>query len=319
MDTINDASKFLKSELESNDLFRQTFLNSPMGVLFFDSNALLVDANDYMFRLFGLKNGGVSGKKFCDVFMCSKIYGSETCNTCPFIKAVNEVIETGKAVEFEQASHEFSKNGRNDTVWFNLRAIPYSISENEFVIMLLADITKQKYLESNLKNLGITDGDTLLYYRKFITEQLEILATDASLVDSPLSIMLIDIDDLEDVNDEYGNEVGDEVITGLANIITKSIRHSDYAGRYGGDEYLLLLPDTKKEGAGVLADRILRILKGTQFDSLKNPVTFSAGILEINHPDININNFISAAISLMQQKRTDGKNGWLAGNAEDFE
>jgi len=319
MDSVNNASDKLKRELESNDLFRQTFLNSPMGVLFFDNNTLLLEANDYIFRYFGMKNGGVTGKKFCDAFFCSKAHESDECASCPFISAVKSVIESGETAEINQAFHEFVKNGRKDKVWFNLKAVPYSISETEYVIMLLADITKQKYLESNLKHLGITDGETLLYYRKFITEQLEILASDASLVESPLTIVLIDIDNLDDVNEEYGTETGDEIIKGLANIITRSIRHTDYAGRYGSDEFLLLLPETNKEGAGILTDRILNSLKVTQFDSLKDPVTFSAGILEINHPDININHFLSLAVNLMRQKCEEGKNGWLSASAEDFE
>ena len=319
MGNITDSANIFKQELESNTLFRQAILNSPMGFLVFDDNSLLIDANDYMFNLFGMKNGDISGKKFCDVFLCSKNYGSEECKSCPIIKTIKQVIETGTPAEYSEASHEFVKNGRKDTVWFNLRATPHSISETEFVILLLADITKQKYLENNLKNLGITDGETMLYYRKFITEQLEILASDASLVKSPLSIVLIDIDSLEDINENYNRETGDEIISGLAAIITRSIRHSDFAGRYAGDKFLLLLPDTGKDGAGVLTNRILTTFSGTKFDSLETPVTFSAGILEINHPDININNFLSLVEMLKQKKSNEGKNGWIAACSDDFD
>ncbi len=316
---MDNAGSILKQELESNDLLSTIILNSPMGVLFFDANTRLIEANDYMFRLFGMKNGDISGKKFCDVFLCPKTYGSEECKSCPILETVKQVAETRIPAEHYEAFHEFIKNGRKDTVWFNLKATPYSISENEYVILLLANITKQKYLESNLKNLGITDGETLLYYRKFITEQLEILASDASLTESPLSIVLIDIDSLEEINEIYSRESGDEVISGLAKIITRSIRHSDFAGRYSGDKFLLLLPDTNKDGAAVLTNRILNAFRNAQFDSLEKPATFSAGILEINHPDININNFLSLVEMLKDKKSDEGKNGWLSANADDFE
>ena len=316
---MDNAGSILKQELESNDLLSTIILNSPMGVLFFDANTRLIEASDYMFRLFGMKNGDISGKKFCDVFLCPKTYGSEECKSCPILETVKQVAETRIPAEHYEAFHEFIKNGRKDTVWFNLKATPYSISENEYVILLLANITKQKYLESNLKNLGITDGETLLYYRKFITEQLEILASDASLTESPLSIVLIDIDSLEEINEIYSRESGDEVISGLAKIITRSIRHSDFAGRYSGDKFLLLLPDTNKDGAAVLTNRILNAFRNAQFDSLEKPATFSAGILEINHPDININNFLSLVEMLKDKKSDEGKNGWLSANADDFE
>jgi diguanylate cyclase (GGDEF)-like protein len=294
-------------------------MESPMGVLFFDDQALMIEANDYMFNLFGMKNGGIEGKKFCDVFLCSKPRGFEECKSCPILKTVREVIRTGNTTMYSEASHEFLKNGRQDTVWFNLKAIPYPLEENQFIIMLLADITKRKYLESNLKNLGITDGETLLYYRKFILEQLEILASDSSLVESPLTIVLIDIDNLDDINHDYSRELGDEIISGLSKIIIKSIRHTDFAGRYSGDKFLLLLPDTNKKGAGILTDRILNLFRSTKFDSLEKPATFSAGILEINHPDININNFLSIVEMLKQQKSEDGKNGWVAASADDYD
>lgn len=319
MDTSLDAINAFKKEFESNELFRKAFLDSPMGILVFDSNLLLTTANNYMFRLFGMKNEDISGKKFCDVFFCPSIYGSKECEKCPIIKTINKVIETKETAEYSEASHDFLKNGRKDTLWFNLKAVPYSISEDDFIILLMADITKQKYLENNLKDLGITDGETLLYYRKFITEQLEILASDASLTEFPLTIILIDIDDLDEINEEYGRETGDEVIQGLAKIITHSIRHTDFAGRYAGDKFLLLLPDTEKDGAGILTDRILETFSNTKYDSIDMPMTFSAGILEINHSDININNFLSLVEMLKEKKSEEGKNGWIAANADDFD
>ena len=319
MDNINYKSSLLKQELESNDLFRKTFLNSQMGVLFFDSNALLIDANDYMFGLFGIKSGDISGKNFCDVFLCSKTYGSEDCKSCPFMKAVKSVISSGNPEELTEVSHEFTKNGRKDAVWFNLKAIPYTLSETEFIIVLLADITKRKYLEGNLKNLGITDGETLLYYRKFIVEQLEILTSDASLAESPLSIVLMDIDGLRNINEDYGCETGDEIVSRMAKIISQTMRHSDFAGRYGGEEFLVLLPDTTKEGASVLTERIMSLLEKERFGSMDKPVTFSSGILEINHADINVDSFLTNVDILLQKSKKDRIIGWCAASVDELE
>ena len=319
MDNINFESRIFRQELVSNDLFNKIFMSSPMGVLFFNSDALLVDANDYMFRLFGIKSGDVSGKKFCDVFLCSKTYGSEDCKSCPFIKSVKRVIASGNPEELSEVSHEFTKNGREDTVWFNLRAIPYTLSETEFIIVLLADITKQKYLESNLKNLGITDGETLLYYRKFIVEQLEILASDANLTKSPLSIILMDIDEFRNINEDYGSKTGNEIISRLANIISRTMRHSDFAGRYGSGEFLVLLPDTKKDGASVLTERVMSLLEKERFGTMDKSVTFSAGILEINYADINVDAFLENTDILLQKSKKDRTIGWCAASVDEFE
>lgn len=319
MDNLNYKSEILKQELESNGLFRKTLLNCSMGVLFFDSNALLVDANDYMFRLFGMKNRDVSGKKFCDIFLCSKKYSSVDSKSCPLIKSVKSVIDSGKTAEFDEISYEFVKNGRKDFVWFNMSAIPYSISGTEFIIVILTNITKRKYLESNLRNLGITDGETSLYYRKFIVEQLEILTTDANLTESPLSIVLMGIDGLNTINEDYGNKTGSEIVRRLAKIISRAMRHSDFAGRYGSEKFLVLLPDTKKEGASVFTDRILSLFEKEQFETLDKPVTFSAGILEINYADITVDGFLSYVTTLLQKNKEDDTDKWCTASMDEFE
>lgn len=308
-----------EKKLESSEFFQKIIDNCPVGILVFDTKMNLIALNDYVFSLIGKKETRNHGTRFCDIFICTENEDVENCQNCPIIKNIKSVISSGRPVKNIDIHHDFIKNGRHDVVWFKFSAELYTLSKETYLIAFLADITKQKYLENNLKNLGITDGQTLLYYKKYILEQLEILASDPGLSDSPLSIVMIDIDNLGDINENFGMEVGDEIIRELAKIITKAIRHTDFAGRYGGEEFLLLLPDTKKEGAAVLTERVMNALKEKRFGKMTNPVNFSAGILEINHPDINIDNFLINTKILLLRNKEDRKTGWYSASMTDFE
>ena len=313
----NKTGGFFGGDESGRSLYMKTFDNCPAGLLIFDSNGLIIEANSYILGLIGKEEAAVNSR-FCDIFLCSE-NGKENCIPCPIMEAVSKVQDSKEPVSLRETYHEFIKNGRTDRLWFKLHAEPYTFNGRDYVILTLGDITKQKYLENNLRNLGITDGQTLLYFRKFIIEQLEILATDSSITESPVTIVLMDIDGLNEINEEQGYETGDAVIGSLASIITESIRHTDYAGRYGGEEFLLLLPDTVKEGAAVLTERIMNLFREKRFGTLDKPVTFSAGILEINEPDININHFLDKVRILLLRSKEDIGTIWNAAAMGDFD
>jgi len=315
----SDVSGPFINEPESKEFMQNIISNCPIGVLIFDKDINLIEANDYIFNLLGKKETTNLGRHFCDVFICDEKDDVENCQKCPIIQNVKMVISSGKSIKNIDIYHNFIKNGRLDIIWFKFSAELYKFNNETFIIVYLADITKQKYLESNLKNLGITDGHTLLYYRKYIVEQLEILASDPDTINQPLSIVMMDIDNLSDINEIHGMRVGDDIIQGLAVIITHTIRHTDFAGRYGGEEFLLLLPDTTKEGAAVLTERIMKTLAEKRFGDMTTPVNFSAGILEINHPDINIGNFLINAKILLLRNKEDRRAGWHSASMSDFE
>lgn len=316
---INGEGNFFDEESETSNFLNSIVSNCPVGILIFDKNMNLIASNEYLLGLIGKNKATVSGSAFCDIFMCDSNDNIKNCRKCPITDSVRSVLESGNSINNVEVFHNFTKNNRRDVLWFSLNAGNYTFKGEVCTVAVLTNITKQKYLESNLKNLGITDGQTLLYYRKYILEQLEILASDPDVVNHPLSMVLIDIDNLENINESHGINAGDKIIQSLAKIITHTIRHTDFAGRFGGEEFLLLLPDTNKEGASVLTERIMTILSEKQFDSMTSPVTCSAGILEINHPDINIDNFLINTQILLIRNKEDRKTGWYAASMSDFE
>lgn len=128
-----------------------------------------------------------------------------------------------------------------------------------------------------LKSISNIDRLTGLYSRKYMEEALNIYFTSARETQEPLSILMMDIDRFKVVNDKFGHQKGDEVLHAVSAIVMKNCRRQDICCRYGGEELLVLLPDTGVKQARVIAERIRRNIESTEM--LENhPITISTGV-----------------------------------------
>jgi len=164
-----------------------------------------------------------------------------------------------------------------------------------------------------LKSLAVTDPLTKLYNRRYFAEISTELFELAKRENQPLSLMMIDIDKFKNINDTYGHQTGDVVIEKLASVMSKMKRESDIACRYGGEEFILLLPKTSKDGATKLADRIRETIEYTKVlthDSNKEvSFTISVGVSEVDfEKDTNIEAVIKRADDAMYKAKKTGRN-----------
>jgi diguanylate cyclase (GGDEF)-like protein len=111
-------------------------------------------------------------------------------------------------------------------------------------------------LHGMVERQALVDGLTGLANRRAATDALHAEAARAARLQTPLAVVLADLDGFKDVNDEYGHAVGDEVLRVFADVLRQTVRESDVAGRWGGEEFLLLLPGADEEGAVQLAERV---------------------------------------------------------------
>lgn len=111
-------------------------------------------------------------------------------------------------------------------------------------------------LYNDVENMAITDGLTRMHTRRHFNERFEEEFGRAKLKKDPLALLMIDVDHFKKVNDQYGHLTGDMVLREVSRIIASQIREIDIAGRYGGEEFCVILPDTDRPGALVVAERI---------------------------------------------------------------
>jgi diguanylate cyclase (GGDEF)-like protein len=172
---------------------------------------------------------------------------------------------------------------------------------------------KVKKKTEALRELAITDPLTKLYNRRYFSEISTRIYDVAQRESEALSVMMLDIDKFKNINDTYGHQVGDQVIITLAKIINEIKRESDVVCRYGGEEFIMLLPKTSKAGALDLAQRIRVAIE--RYEILieeKNTTvrfTVSLGVSEVDYSkDSEIEDVIRRADNAMYIAKREGRN-----------
>jgi two-component system cell cycle response regulator len=145
---------------------------------------------------------------------------------------------------------------------------------------------KNEQLEDSMKKLremATTDSLTGLYNRRYFGEQLNRLYEEAVRYDNDLSCCMIDMDHFKQLNDTLGHQMGDQLICMLSNVIRSNLRSSDMAARYGGDEFVLLLPQTSSLEGNILLERIREQIarQADENSKIRFPVTLSIGIASL--------------------------------------
>lgn len=146
-------------------------------------------------------------------------------------------------------------------------------------VAVFQDISERKRLEEELHQQAFFDRLTELANRRHMEEALDREMERARRYDTSLSLMLIDIDHFKSVNDEHGHEVGDEVLARFARLVEGQLRDADLLGRWGGEEFLILLPHTQLEQALEVGERIRNAVSRAAFPTVGS-LTLSGGLTE---------------------------------------
>lgn len=165
------------------------------------------------------------------------------------------------------------------------------------------ELIKSNYL---LQEQSIRDSLTNLYNHRFIMELLgqEIRKTIQNK--APLCLMMLDIDYFKRVNDNYGHQTGDRVLSAVSQLIQLNIRDNDYAGRYGGEEFMILLPEIQLMEAYDIAEKIRKSIQNYSFTKKNLNVTISIGLTEYHSEDIKA--FVNRADTLLYRAKENGRN-----------
>jgi len=162
-------------------------------------------------------------------------------------------------------------------------------------------------LHGLVERQALVDGLTGLANRRAASDALHAEAARAERLETPLSVVLADLDGFKDVNDVYGHAVGDEVLRAFATVLRETLRESDVAGRWGGEEFLLLLPGADAEGAAQLAERVRARLAARNIPSAPDlRVTASFGVAEYTG-QLNTEQLVAGADSALYRAKRAGK------------
>lgn len=180
----------------------------------------------------------------------------------------------------------------------------------------MRDTTDRKRMEEELRDseqryreLSIVDDLTQLYNSRYFYHQLRIEIDRANRYKQPLTLLLLDLDDFKQFNDTYGHIEGDQVLSRFGQVVSRCLRQTDSAYRYGGEEFTILMPMTKSEDGFVTAERIRIEFKKEDFSPVSGQgvyLTMSIGLGQYK-PQEEMQVFVHRVDQLMYQAKKNGK------------
>jgi diguanylate cyclase (GGDEF)-like protein/PAS domain S-box-containing protein len=292
MTNISNIIRAEKAIRESEEKYRLIFERSPLGVLHFDKNGVITDCNDNFVKIIGSSYQLLVGLNMLELPDKS------------IVKAVKRALQ-GEVANYENYYHSVTADKITPVraTFAPIRSLGSSFGKAEGGIGIIEDITERKAAEEKVRHMSFHDQLTNLYNRYFLEEELKRLDTVRQL---PTSIIMADLNGLKLVNDTYGHLKGDQLLQKAAEIIKNKIRSEDIAARWGGDEFVILLPQTGKETADLIGKRIIEECKEAYVEDF--PVSIALGtatreIMSETMPEI----LKKAEDSMYEQKLTESR------------
>lgn len=203
--------------------------------------------------------------------------------------------------------------------WLFFTAAPLKDSSGKIIgaIETLQDVTDRKLAEEALRSsecrhreLSITDSLTGLYNSRHFFSRATEEVERANRYGSPLALILMDVDNFKQYNDTYGHLEGDHVLAALAEVIRHEIRGADSAYRYGGEEFIVIFPETEVEEALVVAERLRQVFEDTVFspaagEEARTTISIGGGIY---HPEEGLTAFVKRVDEAMYRAKKCGRN-----------
>jgi diguanylate cyclase (GGDEF)-like protein len=291
-----------------NALFTGLFDAMPFGIYVADVKTYeIIFANKIMRQRIG-----DVGNAMCYQVIYSK---DSPCVECPKSRLVDESgMPTGKievAELFNDVDDQWYRLEDKCISWPDGRVGKYSISVNitqqKEVQNLLAEAHAELALKAKaLEKLSATDPLTQLFNRMKMNQIIEAEMSRSIRYESPLSLIIIDLDKFKQVNDVYGHLVGDQVLELSAKILRATVRQSDSVARWGGEEFMVLCPESDLEAACQVAEKLRVAIENTVFPVVGN-VTGSFGVASFSRHE-SMNSVIEKADQALYRAKHEGRN-----------
>ncbi len=284
-----------------------------LAVIFLDDQGNILDCNSFFLENINLseKPVGMSIKAFLsDGILMDKDMAQGEC------RSVRLTFSLKHTAEHSLSGHIIRVNDH-----YIIFAHTFHLTDHELVVTMskltdeLTDLSRElnkKNRELEAANVTITqlmnrDPLTGLANRRKLKEMMEVEMSKARRHGRPLSAVMTDIDHFKSINDTYGHDIGDKVLIQVANALRSTCRKEDIAARFGGEEFVVILPDSPAPSAVECAERIRKAIQETVYPGIDRPVTASFGATLFLATDTE-DSFIKRTDTALYEAKTSGRN-----------
>lgn len=294
---------------QSRYLFDSLLRNLPTAVVVHRPDSSIEFANPAATRLLGLSEEQLLGRSAVDPYWrFVREDGSDMpLDEYPVMKVINDKRPltnylTG-LINFKDAP----------VGWMLVNAFPIKSAAGALdrIIVSFIDITERKALQQALEEQAQTDSLTGLFNRRYFDQVAARELAYARRTEAPLSLLVLDLDHFKHINDRYGHTVGDSVLIRFCDIIRQTVRETDIACRFGGEEFIILAPNTDLQQAVRLAERLRKNIQETRIERSSGPSvrwTASIGVSCLSPEDMSIESVITRADAELYRAKSGGRN-----------
>lgn len=246
--------------------------------------------------------------KNCGVYKTGRVFIGSDASPCPLFKKTG-LFYLCLPLFFE---------GRLQGILNLLKSEPFSEEERlylEEIVNTFNIYLNQLKLLNKYEELSTKDPLLGVYNRRFLMEVIKKEIERAKRLGTSFSVILMDLDHFKSINDTLGHFIGDEVLKAFSNLVLTHVRSMDIFGRLGGEEFLLILPETKRNEAVKIADRIRTDLEATELLKDKNltiRITVSLGVAGFPEDGISVESILKVADQRLYQAKSLGRNRTVA-------
>ncbi|WP_374343114.1 diguanylate cyclase [Azonexus sp.] len=280
-------------------LFRTN--SAPMLLIDPSDDGLIIDANQAASRFYGYSREAFCRRHTWEINAMGRA-------VLPIMYEISRLPGGHKPLNFV---HRMADGSLRDVQTY---AGPVDIDGRRLMLCIVHDVTEQKRLRKELELAASRDHLTGLWNRRQFLHLLDNARAQKRRYDVDYSLMLLDADHFKSVNDRYGHDAGDEVLVLLARALEARVRETDTVCRWGGEEFIVLLPQTDLENAALLAESLRRSVEQIRVPHLP-PVTVSIGVAQHCASETG-DSLIKRADEALYQAKAAGRNRVVAAPAE---
>jgi diguanylate cyclase (GGDEF)-like protein len=307
------------SLLDNNEFLRSLLESIPSMLFVVDSDVKILKLNAAASELLGVRQDSLLMKRGGEVLKC--VYAGRDldscgsageCAECVIRNSVKRALQ-GHPVRRETTQMTLVSGNGIKAVHFQITASRFVFDDTPYVLLVIEDVTEFKRSEEKLRQLNellenqaSTDTLTGISNRLKFDDTLETEIKRSQRFGTPLSLIMFDVDRFKSINDTYGHHAGDDVLKAVSKLVAGSIRRYDLFARWGGEEFIIMTPNSDRDHAVVLAEKLRALIESRQFPAAGN-LTCSFGVTELVHGESMVR-FMQRVDSALYRAKEQGRN-----------